>query len=161
MAFLDCADVGGAAAPACLAPVAGGEGAPLADFDPVLATERARQATVLYRRLVGPGEASQRLRAAYDRAVDDYRSTRWAGEVDGAAFYQFVESLPGHATALQTVDQLATLFVELQLLDLGYADLQQLRETIVRQFLEQAQPGGLDTGALLDAVDASRIGMPS
>jgi hypothetical protein len=161
LAFLDCADVGGAAAPACLAPVAGGGGAPLADFDPVLATERARQATVLYRRLVGPGEASQQLRAAYDRAVDDYRSTRWAGEIDGAEFYRYVARSPGHAAALQTVDQLATLFVELQLLDLGRADLQQLRETIARQFLEQAQPGGLDAGALLDAVDASRIGVPS
>ena len=105
-------------------------------------------------------EASRQLRAAYDRAVGDYHSTRWTGEIDGAEFYRYVARSPGHAAALRTVDQLATLFVELQLLDLGRADLQQLRETIARQFLEQAQPGGLDAGTLLDAVDASRIGVP-
>jgi hypothetical protein len=160
LAFLDCADVGGAAAPACLAPVAGGGGEPLADFAPALTTKRAREATLRYRRLVGPGETSRQNRAGFDRAVDDYRRTRRAGEVDGAEFYEFLESSPGHAAALQTVDQLATLFVELQLLDLERADLEQVRETIAQQFLEPVQPGGLSAGTLLDAVDASRIGVP-
>ncbi|MDH3283967.1 MAG: hypothetical protein OEQ13_04440, partial [Acidobacteriota bacterium] len=160
LAFLDCADVGGAATPACLAPAAGGGGQPLADFAPSLATPRARNATLLYRRLVGPGEASRQLRAAFDRAVDDYRRTHGSGAIDGAAFYRYLESSPGQAAALQSVDQLATLFVELQLLDIEPAALQQLRETVARQFLEPAQPGGLGAAALLDAVDASRIGAP-
>jgi filamentous hemagglutinin family protein len=160
LGFLACADVGGAPASGCLAPVAGGDGEPLARVAPTLATPRARVAAGRYRLLVGPDERSRQLRAAYDRAVDEYRRTRWFGAIEGDAFYAYLASEPQHATALAAVDQLATLFVELQLLDLEPADLQQLRKIVARRFLEGVQPGGLDTAALLDAVDASRIGLP-
>ena len=101
--------------------------------DPVLATPRAAEAMALYRELLGPG--SQGLREAYDDALHTYRQ-RVGVEFDAASFYRHVERWPADAAALAAVDRLATLFVQLQLLDLEADDLQWLRSTVARQFLE-------------------------
>lgn len=157
LAFLRCADLGGGVSPGCRGPVAAGDASP----HPALATPRAEGATRLYRQLIGPGDESQRGRRAYRSALDAYAKRAGSG-FDGAGFYRYLEGSPAHASALRTVDQLATLFVELELLDLETDALHRLRRQIAQQFLDsmsstEDEPG-VDT--LLDTVDSGRIGLP-
>ena len=122
---------------------------------------RIKGATRLYRQLTGPGDEAQQGRNAYRSALDAYEKLSGSG-IEGTGFYRYLESSSGHASALRAVDRLATLFVELRLLDLEPDELQRLRRRIAQQFLEPTSDDEDRRGVatLLDTIDAGRIGLP-
>jgi hypothetical protein len=157
LAFLRCADLGSGISPGCSEPVALANAA----SHPALATPRIEAATRLYRQIAGPGDQAQAGRRAYQNALDAYQKiVGWGFE--GAGFYRYLESSPDRASALRAVDRLATLFVELRLLDLEPDELQRLRRRIAQQFLEPTSDDEDRRGVatLLDTIDAGRIGLP-
>jgi hypothetical protein len=162
LAYLQCSDLGSGAASGlsrCLAPVAAGESTvPTFDYR-ALQTERARDAALLYRELMGSNAEVRSGRDAFDAALDSYRRDRGSDDVDGAALYQFMEG-SGYADAVRYVDELAHLMTQLQLLDLAPAEAQRLRENLAREFAQALEPSGLEADTLLDVIDASRVGLP-
>jgi hypothetical protein len=123
-----------------------------------LATPRATDIAMRYRALVTGPDARARLRAAFTLAVRDYRASTGAAEVDGARFYGFLRESPGQSETLEQLNELARLFVEIEMLGMPEADTYSVQRALAESFAEAA--GGLDADAVMDAVRTSAIGLP-
>jgi filamentous hemagglutinin family protein len=151
LAFVRCH--AGAAAGAC-----DPQPADLAPPETALATPRAMDIAMRYRALVAGPDARARLRAAFGLAVREYRALTGASEVDGARFYGFLRQSPGQRETLEQLNELARLFVEIEMLGMSEADAHAVQRALAEAFAEAA--GELDADAVTDAVRASAIGLP-
>ena len=152
LAFVRC--VAGSAAGTCDPDRAGIASPP----GSALATPRAMDIAMRYRELVTGPDARARLRAAFSLAVREYRERTGDAEVNGARFYGFLRQSPGQRETLEQLNELARLFVEIEMLGMSEADTRSVQRALAEAFAEAA--GGLDADAVIDAVRASAIGLP-
>ena len=126
-----------------------------------LATERAVQIAADYRNLIASPDGRARLRASLMLALGAYRATAAGSGVDGAGFYAFLRRSPAHAQAREQLDALARLFAEVEMLGLTEADARGVQNALADEFARAAGEPGLSAAALIEAVRASGIGLPT
>jgi hypothetical protein len=162
LAFLRCGRVdavGARCSEAELAAVAS-----LADVSgSALGTPRAQEITDRYRALMADPGAAARLRVLFAEAGRAYAAAReWNdGDVDGADLYRFlVASQAAGLPALDAVNALAWLFVEIDLLGLADADTRRLHATLAQDFAEAAALPGFTPEEVVAAVAQSPAQLP-
>jgi hypothetical protein len=128
-----------------------------------LGTPRAQEITDRYRALMADPGAAARLRVLFAEAGRAYAAAReWNdGDVDGADLYRFlVASQAAGLPALDAVNELAWLFVEVDLLGLADPDTRRLQATLAQDFAEAAALPGFTPEEVVAAVAQSPAQLP-
>jgi filamentous hemagglutinin family protein len=128
----------------------------VADFPhSALATPRAAELLAAWREL-----RARDLGAAFDAAGAGYRAASGFGELEGASFGAYLEASREHADARAALRQLATILTEVELLGLAPEDETRVRRQLAAELAAEADVPGFDTDAVLEAVEATPIGLP-
>ncbi|HVH16779.1 MAG TPA: hypothetical protein VNF72_00640, partial [Myxococcota bacterium] len=155
LAFLRCGDAAGPSAD-CDAADAGLLGS-VSDWpDSALATPRAEQIAASYREM-----RSRDLSAVFDAAGAGFREAQGFGEFDAAAFARYLEQSPDHPEARAAIHRLAGVLVEIDLLGLPADDETRVRRELAGALAAEADLPGFDTDAVLEAVEATPIELPT
>jgi filamentous hemagglutinin family protein len=123
-----------------------------------LSTPRAAEIARVYRERVSSRDGRVRLRATFAVAARAYRE-RGARGLDGSDFYAFLAASDLFEDARSEIDSLAGLLVQVDLLGLSPEDTRAVQLEIATSFAAATSLRGFDVAAVLDAVDASPIGL--
>jgi hypothetical protein len=155
LAYMRCGDAGGPEA-GCDTADAEQLGAVRDWSDSALATPRAEQIAQSYREM-----RSRDLSAAFDAAGSGFREAQGFGEFDPAAFARYLEQSSDHPEARAAIHRLANVLVEIDLLGLPPQDATRIRRELAGELAAEADLPGFDADAVLLAVDATPIELPS